>query len=160
MTRNSSKASSDTPRLLQAWCHSSQCPTEHTLHLLPPAQTSIGSLPCLQQPPATPSAHKALVLQCDGRGGGGCRALSGTAVDDPPLTHTRAGMMWQGQKEVNHPSMGSGWHARIGTSLGMKVPRGSGVIQWVPWAMMGMAVNECAVQHVSRMLVKYTSSEC
>jgi len=26
-------------------------------------------------------------------------------------THTRAGMMWQGQKEVDHPSMGSGWHA-------------------------------------------------
>jgi len=38
------------------------------------------------------------------------RALNGTAVDDPPLTHTRAGTMWQGQ-EVDHPSMGLGWHA-------------------------------------------------
>jgi len=58
-----------------------------------------------------------LVRRCDGRGGGGCRALSGTAVDDPPLTHIRAGTMWQGQKEVDHTSMGSGWHAQNGTSV-------------------------------------------
>ena len=50
--------------------------------------------------------------------------------------HTRAGMMWQGCKKVNHPSMGSGWHAQIGTSLGMKGPRGSRVVRGVPWATM------------------------
>jgi len=49
--------------------------------------------------------------------------FGGTVVDDPPHTHARAGMMWQGQKEVNHPSMGLGWHARIGASLGTKGPR-------------------------------------
>ena len=69
-----------------------------------------------------------MVRRCDGRGGGGCRALSGTAVDDPPLTHTRAGTTRQGQKEINHPSMGSGWLAQIGTVLSTKGPRGSGVI--------------------------------
>jgi len=36
------------------------------------------------------------------------QGLGGTVVDDPPHTHARAGMMWQGQKEVNHPSMGLG----------------------------------------------------
>jgi len=45
--------------------------------------------------------------------------------------HTRAGMMWQGCKKVNHPSMGSGWHAQICAGLGT---RGSGVVQGVPWA--------------------------
>jgi len=50
--------------------------------------------------------------------------------------HTRVGLMWLGQKEVNHSSMGSGWHARIGASLGMKGPRGSRVIQGIPWATM------------------------
>src|SRR5882724_6608385 len=33
-----------------------------------------------------------LVRRCNGRGGGGHRGLSGTVVDDPPHTHTEAGM--------------------------------------------------------------------
>ena len=41
------------------------------------------------------------------------------------------------QRDVSHPSMGSGWHARIGASLGTKGSRGSGVIQGVPWPVMG-----------------------
>jgi len=40
------------------------------------------------------------------------------------------------QRDVRHPSMHSGWHARIGAGLGTKGPRGSGVIQGVPWPMM------------------------
>ena len=32
------------------------------------------------------------------------------------------------RRDVSHPSMGSGWHAQIGTGLGMKGPRGSGVV--------------------------------
>jgi len=48
--------------LSYTWCHSSQCPSKHTLHLLQPGQTSIRSLPHIQQPPETPSSHKALVL--------------------------------------------------------------------------------------------------
>src|SRR5882724_4583680 len=62
LIRNSSKAPSDTPRLLQACCPSSQCPSKHTLHLLQPAWTSIGSLAHPQQLSATPSAQKELVL--------------------------------------------------------------------------------------------------
>ena len=38
------------------------------------------------------------------------------------------GMMRLGWKEVSHPSMGLGWHARIGAGLGTKGPRGSGVV--------------------------------
>ena len=75
------------------------------------------------------------VRRCDSRGRGGCRGL-GETLDNPPHTHTRAGTMRLGQKEVNHPSMGLGWHARIGASLGTKGPRGSGVVQGVPWATM------------------------
>jgi len=66
-----------------------------------------------------------LVGRSDGRGGGGCRGLGRTVVDDPPHTHARAGMMRLGWKEVSHPSMGSGWYAQIGAGLGMKGPRGS-----------------------------------
>jgi len=69
-----------------------------------------------------------LVRRCDSRGRGGHWGLSGTVVDNPLHTHTRAGMMWLGQKEVNHPSMGLGWHDQIGASLSTKGPKGSGVI--------------------------------
>ena len=69
-----------------------------------------------------------LVRRCNGRGRGGCRGLCGEVVDNPPHTHARAGMMRLGPEGINHPSMRSGWHARIGTGLGMKGPRGSGVI--------------------------------
>ena len=49
------------------------------------------------------------------------------------------GQWWMtrlGWKEVSHPSMGLGWHAQIDTILGMKGPRGSGIVQGVPWAPM------------------------
>ena len=69
-----------------------------------------------------------LVRRYDGRGRGGHRGLSGKVVDDPPHTHTGAGTMCLGWKEVNHPSMGSGWYAQIGTGLGTKGPRDSGVV--------------------------------
>ena len=48
-------------------------------------------------------------------------------MDDPPHTITGAGTTRLGWKEVNQSSMGLGWHAQIGASLGMKDPRGSGV---------------------------------
>jgi len=68
------------------------------------------------------------VRRCDGRGAVGHRGLGGTVGDDPPHTHTGVVRMRLGWKEVNHPSRGSGWHAKIGTSLSMKGPRGSIVI--------------------------------
>jgi|SRR5882724_514612 len=100
-----------------------------------------------------------LVRRCDGRGRGGCRGLSRTVVDNPPHIQTGAGMTWQGWKEVNHPSMGSGWHAQICTGLSTKgvvreLYEGSHGLQ------QGMAVNECTIQHVSWILVEYTLSEC
>jgi len=73
-------------------------------------------------------------MRGEGPGRGRCRGPGGTLVDDPPHTHARVGTMRLGWKEVNQPSMGLGWHAQIGASLGMKGPRGSGVIQGVPWA--------------------------
>ena len=69
-----------------------------------------------------------LVGRCDSRCGGGHRGLNGTVVDNSPHTHTGVGTMRLGWKEVNQPSMGLGWHAQIGAGLGMKGPRGSGVI--------------------------------
>ena len=69
------------------------------------------------------------VRRCDGRGRGGYRGLGGTLVDDPPHMHTGVGMTSLGWKEVNQPSMCLGWHALIGASLGMKGPRGSGIIK-------------------------------
>ena len=41
------------------------------------------------------------------------------------------------QRDVSHPSMGSGWHAQIGAGLSTKGPRGSGVVRGVPWPMTG-----------------------
>jgi len=73
-------------------------------------------------------------------------------VDNHPHMHTGAGMMRLGQKEFNQPSLGLGWHAQIVASLSMKGP-GSGVAR-------GMVVDECAVEHMSQMLVEYISSEC
>jgi len=81
-------------------------------------------------------------------------------VDDPPHMCTGAGMTRLGWNEVKNPSMGLGWHARIGAGLSTKGPRGSGVIQGVPWATMRDGSHQSAVQNVSQMLVEYTSSEC
>ena len=69
-----------------------------------------------------------LVRRCNGRGKGGHRGLGGTVVDDPPHTHTRVRTTRLGWKELNHPSMGLGWHVRIGASLSTKGPRDSGVV--------------------------------
>ena len=76
----------------------------------------------------TSARRRDTVRRCDGRGRGGHRGLSGTLVDDPPHTHTRAWMMRLGCKEVNQPSRGSGWYVQIDTGLGTKGARGSGVI--------------------------------
>jgi len=96
--------------------------------------------------------------RCDSRGGGGCTGLSGTVVDNPPCTHTRVRMTWLGWKEVNHPSMGSVWHAQIGASLVMRVLGAQELYKGPHGLQQGMAVNECAVQCVGQMLVKYTLS--
>jgi len=56
---------------------------------------------------------------------------------DKPDTYTythRAGMTWLGQVDVSHPSMGFGWHAQIGTGLGMRVLGAQESVQGVPWA--------------------------
>ena len=88
--------------------------------------------------------------------------MQGTQWDTDGQSSTYAhkvGMMRLGWKEVNHPSMGSGWHAQICTGLSTKgvvreLYEGSHGLQ------QGMAVNECTIQHVSWILVEYTLSEC
>ena len=99
--------------------------------------------------------------RCDGRGSsGGCRGISGAVVDDPPHTHARAGAMRLGPEGCQPPINGLGWHALIGASLSMKGPRGQESYEGSHGLRQGMAVNECAIQHVSQMLVEHTSSEC
>jgi len=71
--------------------------------------------------------HLGLVRRCDGRGGGGHRGLSGTAVGQSSTPHRGwddvAGMEG-GQSPINE----LGVACQIGAGLSMKGPRGSRVV--------------------------------
>src|SRR5882724_2058462 len=49
-----------------------------------------------------------LVRRCNGRGGGGCRGLSRTVVENPPYSHARAGMTRLGLEGCQPPINGLG----------------------------------------------------